>query len=201
MFAKKGTSNWGYVRFTPEHWAFQAHSLTGRQGLVVEVSPTWKHLGTIDYVQANAQRMLMVDSSLQIFRSATLREVSEHLLTLANLTTLYCPWTVLILTAPSIVQITTVYHRIEPQSACITADTHTSCFASTDTLRAWNFTIGSQTFGKVMELKAVTLWNDVFDSGLRLPRLQFDDLESMLQATSLSTTRSGRNFWKGSFLH
>lgn len=57
----------------------------------MEVSPTWKHLGTIDYVQANAQRMLMVDSSLQIFRSATLREVSEHLLTLANLTTLYCP--------------------------------------------------------------------------------------------------------------
>jgi len=57
----------------------------------VEVSPTWKHLGTIGYVQANAQRMLMVDSSLQIFRSATLREVSEHLLTLANLTTLYCP--------------------------------------------------------------------------------------------------------------
>lgn len=62
---------------------------------------------------------------------------------------------------------------------------YTSGYASTDTFRVGDLTIEEQAFEEATELKAIPLWDDVFDSVLGLSRLQVDDPESSLRSTSL----------------
>jgi saccharopepsin len=62
---------------------------------------------------------------------------------------------------------------------------YTSGYASTDTLRIGDLTIENQAFEEATELKAVPLWDDsAFDSVLSLSRLEVNDPESSLRASS-----------------
>lgn len=62
---------------------------------------------------------------------------------------------------------------------------YTSGFASVDTLRIGNIAILNQAFEEATLLKPVPMWDDFFDSAIGLSRLQVDDSESSLRATSV----------------